>query len=169
MGALHPRVSFVFLGNSKLSSLWHRHSVWPRTNPGIVPWYDPVNVMRYVNGPSQPQPQPPKKNIWQSNNGKNHPFIIIHTWFSVFHTSMDFQSLVAQRASLPIALTAPTSRQGRPGTPGGSQPRGSAQRLRDILMFTKDRDCYPLWWTNILLWKMTIFNGKIHYFYGHFQ
>ena len=26
-----------------------------------------------------------------------------------------------------------------------------------------------LWWTNILLWKITIFNGKIHYFYGHFQ
>ena len=26
-----------------------------------------------------------------------------------------------------------------------------------------------LWWTNIWLWKITIFNGKIHYFYGHFQ
>ena len=26
-----------------------------------------------------------------------------------------------------------------------------------------------LWWTNSLLWKITIFNGKIHYFYGHFQ
>ena len=26
-----------------------------------------------------------------------------------------------------------------------------------------------LWWTNILLWKITIFNGKIHYFYGNFQ
>ena len=26
-----------------------------------------------------------------------------------------------------------------------------------------------LWWTNILPWKITIFNGKIHYFYGHFQ
>ena len=26
-----------------------------------------------------------------------------------------------------------------------------------------------LWWTNILLWKITIFNGKIHYFYGHLQ
>ena len=26
-----------------------------------------------------------------------------------------------------------------------------------------------LWWTNILLWKITIFNGKIHYFYGHVQ
>ena len=26
-----------------------------------------------------------------------------------------------------------------------------------------------LWWTNILLWKITIFHGKIHYFYGHFQ
>ena len=25
-----------------------------------------------------------------------------------------------------------------------------------------------LWWTNILPWKITIFNGKIHYFYGHF-
>ena len=25
-----------------------------------------------------------------------------------------------------------------------------------------------LWWTNILLWKITIFHGKIHYFYGHF-
>jgi len=23
--------------------------------------------------------------------------------------------------------------------------------------------------TNIFLWKITIFNGKIHYFYGHFQ
>ena len=22
---------------------------------------------------------------------------------------------------------------------------------------------YTLWWTNILLWKITIFNGKIHY------
>ena len=33
-------------------------------------------------------------------------------------------------------------------------------------------DFFPactLWWTNILLWKITIFNGKIHYFYGHFQ
>ena len=26
-----------------------------------------------------------------------------------------------------------------------------------------------LWWTNILPWKITIFYGKIHYFYGHFQ
>ena len=26
-----------------------------------------------------------------------------------------------------------------------------------------------LWWTNILLRKITMFNGKIHYFYGHFQ
>ena len=26
-----------------------------------------------------------------------------------------------------------------------------------------------LWYTNSLLWKITIFNGKIHYFYGHFQ
>ena len=26
-----------------------------------------------------------------------------------------------------------------------------------------------LWWTNILPWKITMFNGKIHYFYGHFQ
>ena len=26
-----------------------------------------------------------------------------------------------------------------------------------------------LWWTNILLLKITIFYGKIHYFYGHFQ
>ena len=26
-----------------------------------------------------------------------------------------------------------------------------------------------LWWTNSLPWKITIFNGKIHYFYGHFQ
>ena len=25
-----------------------------------------------------------------------------------------------------------------------------------------------LWWTNILPWKITIFNGKTHYFYGHF-
>ena len=25
-----------------------------------------------------------------------------------------------------------------------------------------------LWWTNILQWNITIFNGKIHYFYGHF-
>ena len=28
---------------------------------------------------------------------------------------------------------------------------------------------YPAWWTYILPWKITIFNGKIHYFYGHFQ
>ena len=27
---------------------------------------------------------------------------------------------------------------------------------------------YTLWWTNSLQWKITIFNGKIHYFYGHF-
>ena len=26
-----------------------------------------------------------------------------------------------------------------------------------------------LWWTNILPWKITIFNGKIHYFNGHVQ
>ena len=26
-----------------------------------------------------------------------------------------------------------------------------------------------LWWTNILLWKITMFNGKIHYFYGPFS
>ena len=26
-----------------------------------------------------------------------------------------------------------------------------------------------LWWTYKKLWKITIFNGKIHYFYGHFQ
>ena len=26
-----------------------------------------------------------------------------------------------------------------------------------------------LWWTNILPWKITIFHGNIHYFYGHFQ
>ena len=27
-----------------------------------------------------------------------------------------------------------------------------------------------LWWTNILQWKdPPILNGKIHYFYGHFQ
>ena len=25
------------------------------------------------------------------------------------------------------------------------------------------------WWTYKKLWKITIFNGKIHYFYGHFQ
>ena len=25
---------------------------------------------------------------------------------------------------------------------------------------------FTLWWTNILPWKITIFNGKIHYFYG---
>jgi len=28
--------------------------------------------------------------------------------------------------------------------------------------------CYPLVMTNSLLWKITIFNGKINYFYGHF-
>ena len=28
---------------------------------------------------------------------------------------------------------------------------------------------FTLWWTNILPWKITMFNGKIHYFYGHFQ
>ena len=28
---------------------------------------------------------------------------------------------------------------------------------------------FTLWWTNILPWKITIFHGKIHYFYGHFQ
>ena len=26
-----------------------------------------------------------------------------------------------------------------------------------------------LWWTNKKLWKITIFYGNIHYFYGHFQ
>ena len=26
-----------------------------------------------------------------------------------------------------------------------------------------------LWWTYKKLWKITIFNGKIHYFYDHFQ
>ena len=26
-----------------------------------------------------------------------------------------------------------------------------------------------LWWTYKKLWKITIFHGKIHYFYGHFQ
>ena len=26
-----------------------------------------------------------------------------------------------------------------------------------------------LWWTNIAMERSTIFNGKIHYFYGHFQ
>ena len=28
---------------------------------------------------------------------------------------------------------------------------------------------YPLVNVYILQWKITIFNGKIHYFYGHFQ
>ena len=69
MGALHPKVSFVFLGNSKLSSLWFGIRYDPGQTP-IVPSYDPVNVMRYVNEPSQPQPQPPTKTLWQSNNGK---------------------------------------------------------------------------------------------------
>ena len=26
-----------------------------------------------------------------------------------------------------------------------------------------------LWWTNIAMERSTIFNGKIHYFYGDFQ
>ena len=26
-----------------------------------------------------------------------------------------------------------------------------------------------LWWTNITIWKITMFNGKMHYFYGHVQ
>ena len=25
------------------------------------------------------------------------------------------------------------------------------------------------WWTNIAMERSTIFNGKIYYFYGHFQ
>ena len=28
---------------------------------------------------------------------------------------------------------------------------------------------YPLVMINIANWKITIFNGKIHYFYGNFQ
>ena len=31
------------------------------------------------------------------------------------------------------------------------------------------RSAYTLWWTNILPWKITMFNGKTTYFYGHFQ
>ena len=31
-----------------------------------------------------------------------------------------------------------------------------------------ENDVATLWWTNILPWKITIFNGKVHYFYGHF-
>ena len=33
----------------------------------------------------------------------------------------------------------------------------------------RDMKWYTLWQTNILPWKITFFNGKIHYFYGHFQ
>ena len=28
---------------------------------------------------------------------------------------------------------------------------------------------FTLWWTYKKQWKITIFSGKIHYFYGHFQ
>ena len=39
------------------------------------------------------------------------------------------------------------------------------------MLNTPSCDTIPstLWWTNILPWKITIFHGKIHYFYGHFQ
>ena len=42
-----------------------------------------------------------------------------------------------------------------------------------ILIITSHHWCcyiisITLWWTNILPWSITIFNRKIHYFYGHF-
>ena len=42
----------------------------------------------------------------------------------------------------------------------GMNIQETGERLKMIL---------TLWWTNILPWKITIFNGKIHYFYDHFQ
>ena len=30
-------------------------------------------------------------------------------------------------------------------------------------------DCYTLWQFNVAMERSTIFNGKIHYVYGHFQ
>ena len=48
---------------------------------------------------------------------------------------------------------------------GGSSPRAAQNHpigaIGGIMIYT-------LWWTNILPWKITIFNGKIHYFDGHF-
>ena len=39
----------------------------------------------------------------------------------------------------------------------------------DFLVLITGISGHTLWWTNILPWKITIFHGKIHYFYGHFQ
>jgi hypothetical protein len=37
------------------------------------------------------------------------------------------------------------------------------------LEFRVDIMIYPLVNSHITIWKITIFNGKNHYFYGHFQ
>ena len=46
------------------------------------------------------------------------------------------------------------------GRPSGSNPAGWENH---------DEPMSTLWKTYKKLWKITMFNGKIHYFYGHFQ
>ena len=40
-------------------------------------------------------------------------------------------------------------------------------KLTHWTLHPKKKLVFTLWWTNILPWKITIFYGKIHYFYGH--
>ena len=60
--------------------------------------------------------------------------------------------------------------QGRfTGSPASAAKRAS---FVGTIIIHRSIDIYQwgtLWWTNILQWKITMFNGKIHYFYAHFQ
>jgi hypothetical protein len=127
MGALHPRVSFVFLGNSKLSSLWFGIRYDPGqtwTNPNCPMIWSRKCDEIYVNGPSQPQPQPPKK-LSGNQTMENHPLIHDFPFFTPPCTE-DFQSLVA--LGFPANRSNSSNFSWPPWNPGGSQPLQRNQR-----------------------------------------
>ena len=65
------------------------------------------------------------------------------------------------------------SREWKPRFPTETQPEWMPQRMltfRRSDFFDSGPTVgweYPAWWTNSLGWKITVFHGKIHYFYGH--
>jgi hypothetical protein len=62
-------------------------------------------------------------------------------------------------------LTAMTFIPFRPNARGRAPAAAPASRHDD----TKKQLIYPLVNSHITIWKITIFYGKIHYFYGHVQ
>ena len=112
----------------------------------IVPWYDPVNVMRYMWMDLPNHNHSLQKTIWQSNNGKPPT----HTWFSVLHTSMYRGFSIAGSTGVPANRSNSSISLGRPGTPVASS-RSSATSViyvyqRSGLLSTLSCVFDDFWW-----------------------